>query len=156
MLINGEQETGEVWKTNSYFYLSFLWFVLIYGLCTTYPRFPARLEYCFMSCEVVPASKIRVPPAPQLLTLLLDLSPQFHRPGCHMPQYSIVVYVLSHVQLFYGSMDYSQPGSSCPWDFPGKNTRMGGYFLLQGIFLIQGRNWHLLHWQEFFTTEPPE
>ena len=22
----------------------------------------------------------------------------------------------------------------CPWDFPGKNTRVGFYFLLQGIF----------------------
>ena len=23
----------------------------------------------------------------------------------------------------------------CPWDFPGKNTGVGSYFLLQGIFL---------------------
>ena len=28
----------------------------------------------------------------------------------------------------------------CPWDFPGKNTVMGGYFLLQGVFLTQGWN----------------
>ena len=35
----------------------------------------------------------------------------------------------------------------CPWDFPGKNTRVGGRFLLQGIFLTQGWNPHLLHWQ---------
>ena len=26
----------------------------------------------------------------------------------------------------------------CPWDFPGKNTRVGCHFLLQEIFLIQG------------------
>ena len=26
----------------------------------------------------------------------------------------------------------------CPWDSPGKNTRMGCHFLLQGIFLTQG------------------
>ena len=26
----------------------------------------------------------------------------------------------------------------CPWDFPGKNTRMGCHFLLQRIFLTQG------------------
>ena len=25
----------------------------------------------------------------------------------------------------------------CPWDFPGKNIRVGCYFLLQGIFLIR-------------------
>ena len=32
----------------------------------------------------------------------------------------------------------------CPWDFPGKNTGVGGHFLLQGIFLTQGSNPHLL------------
>ena len=35
----------------------------------------------------------------------------------------------------------------CPWDLPGKNTGMGCHFLLQGIFLTQGWNPHLLHWQ---------
>ena len=25
----------------------------------------------------------------------------------------------------------------CPWDFPGKNTGVGSYFLLQGIFPTQ-------------------
>ena len=38
-----------------------------------------------------------------------------------------------------------------PWDFPNKNTGMGCHFLfqrvLQGIFLTQGLNPHLLHWQ---------
>ena len=33
----------------------------------------------------------------------------------------------------------------CPWNFPGKNTRMGCHFLLQGIFLTQGWNRCLLH-----------
>ena len=33
----------------------------------------------------------------------------------------------------------------CPWNFPGKNFGMGCHFLLQGIFLIQGLNPHLLH-----------
>ena len=39
----------------------------------------------------------------------------------------------------------------CPWNFPGKNTGVGCYFLLQRIFLTQGSNpclLHLLHWQE--------
>ena len=35
----------------------------------------------------------------------------------------------------------------CQWHFPGKNTRVGSYFLLQGIFLTQGLNPCLLHWQ---------
>ena len=38
----------------------------------------------------------------------------------------------------------------CPWDSPGKNTRVGGHFLLQEIFPTQGLNpclLRLLHWQ---------
>ena len=37
----------------------------------------------------------------------------------------------------------------CPWDSPSKNTGMGCHALLQGIFLTQGSNPHLLgplHW----------
>ena len=33
----------------------------------------------------------------------------------------------------------------CPWNFPGKNTGVGCHFLLQGIFLPQGLNPHLVH-----------
>ena len=32
----------------------------------------------------------------------------------------------------------------CPWDSPGKNTGVGCHALLQGIFLTQGSNLHLL------------
>ena len=32
-----------------------------------------------------------------------------------------------------------------PWDFPGRNTRLGCHFLLRGLFPTQGLN--LLHWQ---------
>ena len=36
----------------------------------------------------------------------------------------------------------------CTWDSPGKNTRMGCHFLLQGIFLTQHLHLlHFLHWQ---------
>ena len=42
-------------------------------------------------------------------------------------------------------MDYSLPGSSYPWDFPGKNTGVGCHFLLQGIFQTEGLNLGLLH-----------
>ena len=38
----------------------------------------------------------------------------------------------------------------CPWDSPGKNTEEVCHFLLQGIFLTQRPNPHLLcllHWQ---------
>ena len=33
----------------------------------------------------------------------------------------------------------------CPWDSPGKNTGVDCHALLQGIFLTQGLNPHLLH-----------
>ena len=36
---------------------------------------------------------------------------------------------------------------ACQADFPGKNIAVGGHFLLQGIFLGQGSNLHLLHCQ---------
>ena len=38
----------------------------------------------------------------------------------------------------------------CPWNFPGKNTRVGCRFLIQGIFETQGSNLcllRLLPWQ---------
>ena len=41
---------------------------------------------------------------------------------------------LSRVQLF-----------ATPWNFPGKNTRVGSLFLLQRIFPAQGSNRGLLH-----------
>ena len=47
-------------------------------------------------------------------------------------------------------MDYGPPDSSIHGIFQAKNTRVGCYFLLQGIFPTQGSNLrllHLLHWQ---------
>ena len=47
----------------------------------------------------------------------------------------------------------------CPWSYPGKNTGMGFYFLLQRIFLTQTLNPHLLHLLHqqvvFFLTPEP-
>ena len=52
-----------------------------------------------------------------------------------------------------------QLGSSVHGDSPGKNTRVGCYVLLQGIFLTQGlklRLLCLLHWQVgTLPLEPP-
>ena len=35
----------------------------------------------------------------------------------------------------------------CPWDFQGTNIGMGLHFLFQELFLTQGSNLCLLHWQ---------
>ena len=52
-------------------------------------------------------------------------------------------------------MDCSMPGFSVHW-ISLKNTRVGCHFLLQGMFLIQGLNPHLLHWQaDSLSTVPP-
>ena len=42
----------------------------------------------------------------------------------------------------------------CPWDFPGKNTGVDCYSLLQGIFPTQGSNESPALAGRFFTTEP--
>ena len=60
--------------------------------------------------------------------------------------------VLSHFSpvRLCDPMDRSLPGSSVHGNSPGKNTAVGYHALLQGIFLTQGSNPHLLrhlHWQ---------
>ena len=53
-------------------------------------------------------------------------------------------------------MGHSPPGSR-PWDSPGKKTGVGCHALLQGIFLTQGSNQLLLHWQaDSLLLAPPE
>ena len=61
---------------------------------------------------------------------------------------SVCVYaqLLQSCLTLYNAMDCSSPGSFLHlWDSPGKNTGVGCHFLLQGIFLTQGLNPHLLH-----------
>ena len=58
----------------------------------------------------------------------------------------VVVYSLSRIQLFATSWTLACQ-APCPWDFPGKNTGVGGHFLSQGIFPTQGPNLYLLHGQ---------
>ena len=58
----------------------------------------------------------------------------------------VVVKSVCHVWLFCDPMDCSLPARLfCPWDFPGKNTRVDCHFLLQGIFQTQGSNPGLPH-----------
>ena len=52
----------------------------------------------------------------------------------------------SHVQLSATSWTVARQ-APLSMDFPGKNTRMGWYFLLLGISPTQGSNLRLLHWQ---------
>ena len=64
--------------------------------------------------------------------------------------------VVSGVQLFCDPMNYSLPGSSGSWDFPGKMTGVGCHFLLQGNLPDPGiKPTSLALAGGFFTTEPP-
>ena len=62
--------------------------------------------------------------------------------------FSLPDYVCSVTQSCptYDPMDCSPPRLLCPWDFPGKTTRVGCHFLLQGIVLTQGWNPYFLPW----------
>ena len=51
--------------------------------------------------------------------------------------------VARHVQLFENLWTVAHQ-VLLPWDFPGKNTRVGCHFLLQWNFLTQGSNQCLL------------
>ena len=55
---------------------------------------------------------------------------------------SLCVFVFSHVWLFLTPWTIALPLLSM--ELPGKNTRVGCHFLLQGIFPIKWSNLHLL------------
>ena len=52
-------------------------------------------------------------------------------------------------------MDCSPPGFSVHGISQARILEWGCHFLLQGIFLTQGSNPHLLRWPTVFTNEPP-
>ena len=53
-------------------------------------------------------------------------------------------------------MDCSTPRLLCPWGFSGKKTGVGGCFLLQEIFPIQGLNPGLPHCRQIlYHLKPP-
>ena len=66
--------------------------------------------------------------------------------------YIYIMCVQSQLSLC-SPVDYGPSRLVCPWNFPGKNIGTGCHFLLQGIFLTQESNPHLLSLLlRFFTT----
>ena len=53
-------------------------------------------------------------------------------------------------------MDCSLPGSSCPWNFPGKNTRVVATSFSKGSSQSRDKNTSPALADRFFTTESPE
>ena len=67
---------------------------------------------------------------------------ELHEKGSQMNWFTMLCSVMSYSLWPYGL----KPARLLhPWNFPGQNTGVGCYFLLQGIFLIQGLNLCLLH-----------
>ena len=64
----------------------------------------------------------------------------------HLPLCCYCCLVLSHVWLFETPWTVAARLLS-PWEFPDKITGVGCCFFLHGIFLTQGLNPCLLHWQ---------
>ena len=65
----------------------------------------------------------------------------------------VVVLCAQSCAILGDPIDYSLPGSSGPWHFPGKNIGECCHFLHQGFFPTQGSNSHLLyplHWPADF------
>ena len=56
--------------------------------------------------------------------------------------YKIYIYasMFSRVRLFETMLNCRPARLLCPWNFPGKNTAVGYYFLFQGIFPTQRLN----------------
>ena len=83
--------------------------------------------------------------------MLSLLSPPSLRLHSQKKKSSLVCCYYSVAKLYLtlsNPLDYSPPGFFlCPWNFSGKNTRVGCHFLLLRIFPTQGSNLCLLHWQ---------
>ena len=94
-------------------------------------------------------SKLSSHPNPSLMPLLSIITTS----NClKLKNYSVIfiaamfVVVQSHLTLLRPH-GLKPDRLLCPWDFPGKITGVGCRFFLQEIFLTQGSNQHLLHWQ---------
>ena len=101
-----------------------------------------------LTCSRLAYRAVFVPKGVSLLGMLLQV----------MGQGSIFIFYFTTGQFYTVSlggglimpnscdpMNCSLPDSSVHGDSPGKNTRVGCHFLLQGIFLMQESNPGLLH-----------
>ena len=70
----------------------------------------------------------------------------------HLSLPYLCAYMLSHSVGSHSLPPYDPQSARllCLWDFPDKNTGVGCYLVLQGIFLTQGSNLRILHWQVGF------
>ena len=152
------------------------WGAWIFAFCSVWIPFSTLLEQCFpalrrkkkmyfwkgLACDQIKAWKVWVqnpllsyldirgemsgPKVWSMVVWFICLCPLDTLPTLLHPALGFVVQSLSHVWLFVTPWTIARQ-APLPLDFPGKNTIVGCHFLLQGIFLTQGSNRCLLHWQ---------
>ena len=89
------------------------------------------------------AAPVGVLPSP-ILQILSFLIPPSTTRVLSLEERKICTHVLSHVHLYVTLWIIACRAPLCAGFFSGKNHGVGCHFLLQGIFLIQGPNFHLL------------
>ena len=84
-----------------------------------------------------------LPTSPQIFSLVLQFLPHLVLTCGSFLNTSFILLFSREV----GSISFATPWTPLSMEFPGRNTRVGCHFLPQGIFLTQGSNPCLLHWQ---------
>ena len=82
-----------------------------------------------------------------MASISLDLDPNLRLGSSASESDCVFLFVFNHSVMSDSLQHHGlQPARLlCPWDSPGKNTGVGSYSLLEGIFLIQRSNMDLLH-----------
>ena len=87
------------------------------------------------------------------LQIRIKIDSVFQVEWISLPSLSCLVWCIVLVELLSLSNSFATPwtvatlGFICPWDYPGNIIGVGCHFLLQGIFLTEGANLQLLHWE---------
>ena len=85
-----------------------------------------------------------------MMMMFWTWGPHFEKQGCRLIKLSSNTWtkrdLCVHAQscLFATLWTVAHQALLSPWNFPGRNTGVGCHFILQGIFLAQGLNLHLL------------
>ena len=88
----------------------------------------------------------------KVLKLVIDRSfwgqmENAHGRGIFSPFHVVILFTHSLVSNSLWPLGLQRTRLFCSWNFPSNNTGVGCHFLLQRIFMTQGSNPHLRHWQ---------